>query len=215
MRASLRACGNIHALADESDIVIYDDIGYFGVSAREIHDRLRGADGGPVNVLINSYGGDVYDGIAIYNELLRYGGEINVRIMGIAASAASLIAMAGHRIEIGANAEIMIHNAWTIGWGNAGDMRAIAERLDQVDANLAATYAARTGRPADAIAAMMAEDTFLSGKAAVDLGFADAVIPLQGGADDEDEEEDEATMSASIASLRRLADTLTPVSVQP
>jgi ATP-dependent Clp protease protease subunit len=210
-RASLRGCLDIRTLAGENDIVIYDDIGFFGVSARQVHEHLASADGGPVDVLINSYGGDVYDGIAIYNELLRYGGEISVRIMGIAASAASLIAMAGDRIEIGANAEIMIHNAWTIALGNAREFRSWADRLDQVDANIAATYAARTGRPVDEIAAMMAEDTFLAGQAAVDLGFADVVIPLQAAEDDHDEDEDEA-MAASMTSLRRLANTLSPAS---
>lgn len=201
-RASLRTCGDIRALAGDNDVVIYDDIGFFGVSARQVHDALARADGGEVTVWINSYGGDVYDGIAIYNELLAYRGKVRVRVMGIAASAASLIAMAGDTIEIAANAEIMIHNAWTIGLGDADDMRALAERLDQIDGNLAATYSARTGIAAEEVAAMMAADTFLGGSAAVAMGFADSLIAL---AEPEEEDDDEEEIAASIAGLRLLA----------
>lgn len=205
-RASLRACGDIRALAGDNDVVIYDDIGYFGVSARQVHDALARADGGEVTVWINSFGGDVYDGIAIYNELLAYRGSVRVKVMGIAASAASLIAMAGDTIEIAANAEIMIHNAWTIALGDGEDFRALADRLDQIDANLAATYSARTGIAAEEVSAMMAADTFLAGAIAVEMGFADSLIALGGSG--EEGEGDEA-LAASIAGLRRLAATMT------
>lgn len=199
-RASFRAAVEQKPRAAANEIVIYDDIGIFGVTAGDVRAKLEAANGADISVLINSYGGDVYDGIAIYNQLVTYAGAVNVRIDGIAASAASLIAMAGDHIAIGENAELMIHNAWTIGWGNAADMRDIAGRLDQIDGNLAATYAARTGIDVAEVAKMMAEDTFLTGADAVAQGFADEILPLKTA--------EKQSESASIAALRRLADTL-------
>ncbi len=199
-RASFLAASVAKPRAAANEIVIYDEVGYFGITAGAVHDRLQEANGADVRVLINSYGGDVYDGIAIYNQLVGYSGLISVRIDGIAASAASLIAMAGDQIAIAENAELMIHKAWTIGWGNSTDMTEIAARLEQIDGNLAATYAARTGVDTAEIAKMMAEDTFLTGSKAVELGFADEILPLK--------KPDDGGEQASIAALQRLAETL-------
>ncbi|WP_034085582.1 head maturation protease, ClpP-related, partial [Pseudomonas aeruginosa] len=105
------------------------------------------AIGGDVDVTvnINSPGGDVFEGLAIYNLLREHKGKVTVNIIGLAASAASFIAMAGDEIRIGRAAFLMIHNAWLIAMGNRNDLREIADWLEPFDMTLADIYAQRTG----------------------------------------------------------------------
>jgi len=164
----------VKALDGEAVITLYDEIGYWGVTAKDFRATLEGIDAKKINLRINSPGGDVFDGIAIYNDLLEHPAEVRVSITGIAASAASLIAMAGDRIEIGKNAFIMIHNAWGVCVGSNAEMTAFAEVLAEIDTALAETYVARTGLKESEVKAMMAAETWLKGEAAVAKKFADA-----------------------------------------
>ena len=120
--------------------------------------------------------------IQIHNQLVQSGKPVRVEILGMAASAASVIAMAGDEIAIAENAFLMIHNAWGIVAGNKVDMRSFAAVLDQIDAALVATYARRTGGDAGEIAAMMDAETWLAGPEAIERGFAGELLDSDGEA---------------------------------
>jgi ATP-dependent Clp protease protease subunit len=172
-----RAVGTkFDAKAEDGGTVIdlYDEIGYWGTDARGFRARLKDATG-DITLRINSPGGDVFDGIAIYNDLLAYDGKVKVEVVGLAASIASIIAMAGDEITIADNAMFMIHNAWTIGVGNRHDMADVAATLTKIDDALARTYAARTTTGIRSIKQMMDDETWLTAKEAKEAGFATSV----------------------------------------
>ena len=118
----------------------------------------------------------MFEGIAIYNVLREHPQDITVKIMGMAASAASLIAMAGDSIEIGVSSFLMIHNCWVVSLGNRHDMREVADWLEPFDQAMVDLYALRTGEDAAAIGAMLDAETWLSGQSAIDKGFADSLL---------------------------------------
>ena len=147
-----------------------------GVTAKKVAAQLRAIGDRPVEVQINSPGGDMFEGIAIYNVLREHPQAVTVKVMGMAASAASVIAMAGDTIEIGAASFLMIHNCWVLAMGNRHDMRETADFLEPFDAAMVSLYGQRSGqKPAD-IAKMMDAETFLSGSQAIEKGFADALL---------------------------------------
>lgn len=146
-----------------------------GVTAKKVANQLR-AIGGPVEVQINSPGGDMFEGFAIYNVLREHPYDVTIKVMGMAASAASIIAMAGDRIEIGASSFIMIHNCWVLAFGNRNDLRELADWLAPFDQAMCDVYVARTGQDAKAVAKMLDDETWLSGSQAIDKGFADALL---------------------------------------
>lgn len=167
---------NLANKGETSVMSIFDDIGAYGVSAKAFLDDLRSVKGSTVSLEINSPGGDVFAGLAIYNGLRNSGKTINVKVLGLAASAASLVAMAGDTIEMPENAFLMIHNPWSFAAGDANDMRATADVLDKIGASLATTYANRTGKSEDEISAMLAAETWLTAQEALDMGFATSVV---------------------------------------
>jgi ATP-dependent protease ClpP protease subunit len=148
-----------------------------GVTAKKVSAQLRAIGDRPVTVQINSPGGDMFEGIAIYNVLREHPQDVTVQVMGMAASAASIIAMAGNTIEIGAASFFMIHNCWVLAMGNRHDMAEVAAFLEPFDAAMRDVYAARTGLKAEDLAKMMDAETWLSGSSAVEKGFADALLP--------------------------------------
>lgn len=165
--------------ADQPDeIDIFDEIGYYGVSAKSFIDKLRSLNANNITLSINSPGGDVFAGIAIYNALRNSGKNVTVRVLGVAASAASLIAMAGNKIVMPENSFLMVHNPWTFAMGNAEELRDTADVLDKIGASLTATYVARTGQSEEDVKKLLAEETWLSAEDAVAMGFADEVEPL-------------------------------------
>ena len=107
------------------------------MTARRIAGILRALGPGPITVNINSPGGDVFEGIAIYNLLREHDGEVTVNVIGLAASIASVIAMAGDNIRIAKSAYFMIHNAWTIAMGNRNDMQKVVDTLGSFDGTIA------------------------------------------------------------------------------
>lgn len=162
-------------------IDLYDEIGYWGVTAKNFRQQLKAAPGDVV-LRINSPGGDVFDGIAIYNDLLAHEGTVRCEIIGLAASAASLIAMAGDEIAIAENAFFMIHNAWTIALGNRHDLAEVAAVLAKIDDAMARTYTKRTKAGIRSVVKMMDDETWLNAKDAQEHGFADSLIAPAGGA---------------------------------
>ena len=165
----------------EKTINILDPIGYdwwtdSGVTAKSIGNQLNSFGGADIVVNINSPGGDVFEGLAIYNQLREYTGHITVRVLGIAASAASFIAMAADEVQIARAGFFMIHNAWTIGAGDRNDFRDIADFLEQIDGTIADMYHIKTGIDATELATMMDKETWITGKTAVENGFADTFL---------------------------------------
>ncbi|MGQ3674263.1 head maturation protease, ClpP-related [Xanthobacter sp. TB0139] len=181
----------VRALATGDNVItMFDVVGedYWsggGLTAKKVSQQLRAIGDRPVEVHVNSPGGDVFEGIAIYNVLREHPQDITIKVMGWAASAASLIAMAGDRIEIGAASFVMIHNAWVVSGGNRHDMREVAEYLEPFDAAMADVYAARTGRPVGDIVKWMDAETYMSGAQAIERGFADALLSADAVSHDE------------------------------
>lgn len=162
----------------EADIFIYDEIGYWGVTAKQFVNDLRAlGDITHINLHINSPGGDVFDGIAIYNALKHHGAAITVHIDGLAASMASVIAMVGNPVIMPENTMMMIHKPWGFAGGDATDMRDYADLLDKVESVLIPAYAQKTGKSTEEIAAMLEDETWMSGSECLELGFADQVTP--------------------------------------
>lgn len=173
------------AVAEEEQdrsISIYDAIGYDywtgeGVTARRVASALRTLGAGPVTVNVNSPGGDMFEGLAIYNLLREHKGDVTVKVLGVAASAASIIAMAGDTVQIARAAFFMVHNSWVIAAGNRNDLRETADWLEPFDAAMADIYVARTGADTKAIAKLMDAESWIGGSAAIEQGFADELLP--------------------------------------
>ncbi len=166
---------------ERGEIFIYGPIGssFFeeAVSAKQFARDLRGLkDVKAIDLRINSEGGDVFDAQAIYTLLQEHDAAITVHVDGVAASAASFIAMAGDRIKISESAWIMIHNAWTIALGDGDEFRRMADLLDNVNATIRDKYVARTGQTPETVAEMMTAETWMNGPEAVEQGFADEMV---------------------------------------
>jgi ATP-dependent Clp endopeptidase proteolytic subunit ClpP len=167
---------DFRAQARGAEIVIYDEIGAFGTPAKAFLDELKALGHVPeLTVRINSPGGSVFDGVAIYNALKRHDAAVTVWIDGIAASIASIIAMAGDQVVMPENAMLMLHDPSGLAVGTATDMRAMAEALDRMKTGMVAAYRDKSGRDDAEIEALMAAETWLSAQEAVDLGLADRV----------------------------------------
>lgn len=172
----LTSSSSIVLAEDTAEIIIYDAIGdgwFGGVSAVMVSDELAKLKGVKnITVRLNSPGGNAYDGIAIYNRLKEHKAKIQVEIDGMAASAASVIAMAGDVIRMADNAIVMIHNGWTEAVGGVDEFLSMAERLGKLNASIASTYVARTGQKLADVVQMMDDETYMSSKEALALGFA-------------------------------------------
>ncbi|KVG77216.1 head maturation protease, ClpP-related [Burkholderia ubonensis] len=193
---------SIQAATDsgEASISILDVIGqdYWtgeGVTSNRIAGALRAIGRNPVTVNINSPGGDMFEGVAIYNMLREHAGHVTVKVLGMAASAASIVAMAGDTIQIGLPAFFMVHNGWIVAAGNRNDFRELADWMEPFDAAMADVYSARTGIAVADVRAMMDKETWVGGSAAVDKGFADDLL------DSEQIKKGEKTQAAAVRRL--------------
>ncbi|WP_373504672.1 head maturation protease, ClpP-related [Aestuariivirga sp.] len=163
----------IRARATGAEVAIYDEIGAHGVSAKGFLAELGALpEGTPIDLRLNSPSGSVFDAVAIYNAIKRHEGPVTVWIDGIAASAASYVAMAGDEIVMPENAFLMIHDPAGLVMGTADDMRAMADALDKVKGSLVQGYASKSGRDPQNIAALMAAETWFDAKEALDAGLA-------------------------------------------
>lgn len=156
-------------------VFIYDEIGFFGVDASLFVRDLRAINASEITVHINSPGGDVFDGIAIHNALRDHPAEVTTVVDALAASIASVIAMAGDRIVMAQHSTMMIHEAFGFALGDAADMRRQADFLDRSSDTLANIYAGRAGGAASEWRALMDAETWFSDTEAVEAGLADAV----------------------------------------
>ena len=190
---------------NETTISIYETIGHDpwtggGMTAKRVGGMLRSIGDKDIVINVNSPGGDLFEGIAIYNLLRAHKGNVTVRVMALAASAASVISMAGDRIEIGRSAFFMVHNCWVLAMGNRHDLAELSAWLEPFDAAMVDVYAARTGLDAKKVAKLLDDETWIGGGAAVDQGFADDFLP----ADQVKEDAAAKAEAAPIMALRRV-----------
>lgn len=173
---------NVQAAADgkTARVEVRGYIGEWGLNDRDFIAAVEAhGEVDTIEVAINSRGGEVDHALSIFNFLKNHPAKVNMRVEGVAMSAASIILMAGDEIEMPANAILMIHSPWSFASGNAADLRQAADVLDTFESALLETYQARTGKTAEALKTMLAEETFMTAKEAVANGFADRVIALK------------------------------------
>lgn len=161
------------AIISNNDKWFYD---WLEMDATAPKDIVLPDTGEDVEVIINSGGGDVYAGSEIYTTLRSYSGQVHVKIVGIAASAASVIAMAGHRVEISPTAQIMIHNVSSGAYGDHKTLAHEAEVLEGFNKSIASAYTAKTGKGLEELLQLMGEETWFTAEKAVEHGFADSVM---------------------------------------
>ena len=159
-----------------TQVSIYDEIGFYGVSAGSFLADLKGVSG-DIELHLNSPGGDVFDGISIFNQLKQRAGTVHVIVDGLAASAASFIAQAASpgKLEMAPHSQMMIHNGFSMAIGDAADLRQTADLLDKITAEIASIYAERSGKPVDYWLAKMAAESWFSDAEAVAEGLADNI----------------------------------------
>lgn len=199
----------IYARKDQpktAELMVYDFIGEDwygdGVSAKGVDQKLKDmGEVDQINVRINSPGGSVFDGIAIYNMLKAHNATVNVIVEGVAASAASIIAMAGDTISMGVGTQIMIHNPWTLAYGDSNDFRKTAETLDKIRDGMIDAYHERTGLETKDLIAMCDAETWMGPDEAIEKGFADVKVTISKKEDDE--EDDEEFSEKALAMLAR------------
>ena len=194
----------------ESDttITIYDVIGEDfwtgeGVTVKRIDAALRSIGERDVTVAINSPGGDMFEGIAIFNRLREHPGKITVKVVGYAASAASIIAMAGDRVEIGQAAFLMIHNAWVFALGNRHELREVADWLEPFDKAMVGVYSARTGMDDEKIEGLLDNETWMGAEDAIEMGFADALLPADAQEKSKNNAKAKASETSAVRSIER------------
>jgi ATP-dependent Clp endopeptidase proteolytic subunit ClpP len=156
-----------------AEIAIYDEIGYFGVTAGDFLAELKALQADRIDVRLNTPGGDLFDGVAIYNALRNHPAEVTTHVDGLAASIGSVILQAGDRRVAARASQVMIHDGHGLVVGNAADMRDMAGLLDKTSGMLAQVYADRAGGTADNWRSAMRAETWYSGAEAVDAGLAD------------------------------------------
>lgn len=161
---------------------IYDEIGPWGTTAKDLVKQLRALDVDEIQMHVNSPGGDYFDGIAILNSLRDHPARIVATVDGLAASAASFIVMAADELVMARNSELMIHEAQGFAMGDSDTMRDLAGRLDHISDNIASVYAERAGGDAEDWRAAMHAETWYSAQEAVDAGLADRVAEPPAGA---------------------------------
>lgn len=155
---------------------IYDFFGMDATSPNDVLTALDKAKSGDVEIHISSGGGDIWAGSEIYTALKEYEGNVTVKILGLAASAASVIAMAGDKVMMSPTAELMIHNVWTQSTGDFRDMEHAAKVLETSNKTVANAYVLKTGRSMDELLNLMNDETWFDAKAAKEYGFVDEIM---------------------------------------
>ena len=170
---------NIKAAAGgekQTDILIFDEIGLWGITAKDFATALKEIpEDHAITVRINSPGGSVFDGYAIFNALKARAANVTTRIEGLAASMASVIALAGSKVTAAANSIVMIHNPWSGVSGDSEDLRKMADLLDKLTGQLVGIYSAKTGLPEADVRAAMDAETWFTGAEAKEWGLVDEV----------------------------------------
>jgi ATP-dependent Clp protease protease subunit len=161
--------------ADETTVYIYDEISWFGIDAKEFVKDFNNITASTIHIRINSPGGSVFDGTTIYNTIKQHKSKTIIHIDGLAASIASVIAMAADEVLMAENSFMMIHEPFSLVIGTAQDMRDEANLLDKVGGTIAKTYMNKTGKEENEIKDMMSGETWMTAQEALDNGFIDAI----------------------------------------
>lgn len=167
---------------DAGEVFIYDEIGpaWWGlIDAQSVMTALSQMKGKHVTVRLNTPGGSVDEGVAIYNALKSHKGGVTTVIDSLAASMGSYIAQAGERRLAASNAVLMIHDPWTIGVGNSAELRKTADVLDKYRDRLVPDYAGRSGKSIEEVQSLMADETWYAGQEIIDAGFADELVAAE------------------------------------
>lgn len=167
----------IEAKAAESaaEVLIYDEIGIWGIEASDFVAAIGALDVKHIDLRLNTPGGSVFDGNAIYNALKRHPASVTAHIDGIAASMGSVIALAGDEVRMAKNALYMIHNPWTLAIGDSGELRATADILDKLRDGIVGAYAEKTGKDVAELTAAMDAETWFTAEEAKAFGFVDEI----------------------------------------
>jgi Protease subunit of ATP-dependent Clp proteases len=162
--------------AEAATLYLYDVIDpYWGISAAEVVPQIDALKGTPIHLRIDSPGGDVFEGRAIASAIARHG-NVTAWVDSLAASAATYVATAAKQINIAEGAFFMIHEAWTMMYGNKRDLTETAALLDKIDQSIVADYARKTGQTSEKLVAWMAAETWFNASEAKEAGFVDAVV---------------------------------------
>jgi ATP-dependent Clp endopeptidase proteolytic subunit ClpP len=168
---------------DSAEVMLYDEIGMWGISANSFVRDFNAIDAKTITIRINSVGGSIFDGLAIYAAIKAHTATVNCKVDALAASIASVIAMAGDKITVAKNAFMMIHNGMVMAFGDAADLRKEAETIDKLTNKIAEIYAGRSGKPVDEIKAKMDAETWFDASECKEYGLCDDI-----GDDDDDGE---------------------------
>lgn len=179
---------------DEAEIVLYDEISDWGVTAEGFRQELEAITAKTIHLRINSPGGSVFDALAMFNSLRAHPAHVVSHIDGLAASAATVVALGGNEVRIAANAFFMIHDPWLWTAGNAAQLRKDADLLDKLGGSIVDTYVAKTEATVADVKAWMEAETWFTAAEAVEAGFADAL-------DTTEEEDDLAAAAAALFDL--------------
>jgi ATP-dependent Clp protease, protease subunit len=180
--------------SNEATIYMYGSIGqgwFADISSKEVQQQLNDLDSSKINIHLNSGGGDVFESIAIHNLLKNHKAEIIIHVDGLAASGASVIAMAADKIIMNSNSMLMIHNAWTVSAGNSKELRKVADDLDKIDKSVLESYTSKFVGEREELKQLLADETWLTAEEALSLGLADEIAK-------EDEEETENEVENTV-----------------
>ena len=186
-----------NARGADTHVYIYNEIGYWGITADDFVDALDDVNTGRITLHINSPGGSVFDGVSIYNALRDHPARVDVMIDGVAASAASFIAMAGDTVTMNRGSEMMVHNAHGLVVGDSVAMREMASLLDRQNNKIAKIYSARAGGPTDHWLKSMEAETWYDPQEAVQAGLADRAV-IDSDAEDSMAKQTRAAFDLSI-----------------
>lgn len=150
-----------------------------GISADDFRDCMKDHSGADVTIHLDSEGGSVTDGLAMYNAIMQHEGEVTVHIDTIAASIATVIACAADKVVMNSNAKYMVHRCWTVAMGNCKDFRSTADIMELMDKDISRAYSERTGRGEEEMLAMMDAETWMSAEDALAQGFVDEVYEVK------------------------------------
>lgn len=165
------------ASGDVGHVYVYDVIdSYWGASAKGLVEALASMEGKDVHMHINSPGGDVFEARAMVSAVRGYSGKVTAYIDGLAASAATYLSLAAESTHIAEGGMFMVHNSWTLAWGNKSELRSTADLLEKIDGTIAADYARKTGAKADQITEWMDAETWFTADEAKAAGFVDSVV---------------------------------------
>jgi ATP-dependent protease ClpP protease subunit len=174
---------------DEAEILLYDEVGGWGTYADDFVAELKAITAPKIRLRVNSPGGSVFEGLAVANALRSHSSEVTVQVDGIAASIASVIAMAADRVVVQPQAMLMLHDAAGVCLGNAQDMIEMASLLDKISDNIAGAYAEKAGGTAEDWRQVMVKETWYTAEEAVEAGLADEVLPARKQQSEPDEAE--------------------------